>query len=370
MMIWLIVIFLIAELLYFKLADKFSIIDKPNKRSSHNYITRRGGGIIFPLAWILFSAYNNFIFPWFTIGLVLISIVSFLDDLKEVGVTTRLFIHLVALALMFHDFGFYNISPIWVVAICFLFSMAIINSINFMDGINGITGLYALCFWASIAIFSNASDFNDIWNLNSPIPYIVSSLIIFGFYNFRNHAVCFAGDVGSVSMAYLMVGFLMYFIFKPAGVSFNEIADQKNYAFAFEPKYLLLLSVYGVDSFLTILHRLTLRENIFKGHRSHLYQYLVNEFKLPHLAVASAYAFIQLCINAYIFNFDISLIESISILIALSFIYLSIKYYIIRYVMDLEKPTDEINSKYPGIKSESGNKNIDSVESTTSLKKN
>ena len=73
---------MILILLYFKVADRFNIIDKPNLRSSHTEITLRGGGIIFWFSALLYFAQhiqNNYFF--FT-GITLVSLVSFWDDIQ------------------------------------------------------------------------------------------------------------------------------------------------------------------------------------------------------------------------------------------------------------------------------------------------
>jgi hypothetical protein len=62
------------------------------------------------------------------------------------------------------------------------------------------------------------------------------------------------------------------------------------------PLYLLFLSIYGIDSILTITYRLWLKENIFEPHRKHLYQLLANEIGIPHPIISIIYSFIQLSI--------------------------------------------------------------------------
>ena len=67
-MITYILIFLLllaAELIYFRIADKYNIIDKPNERSSHSTIVLRGGGIIFLIGAWVWSAFFGFSYPWF-----------------------------------------------------------------------------------------------------------------------------------------------------------------------------------------------------------------------------------------------------------------------------------------------------------------
>ena len=108
----------------------------------------------------------------------------------------------------------------------------------------------------------------------------IVSVIIFCFFNFRKKAKCFAGDVGAVSIA-----FLILFILGDLIITTGNLW------------YILLLSVYGVDSVLTICHRIILHENIFDAHRKHAYQLMANELKMPHIFVASFYMVLQLAIS-------------------------------------------------------------------------
>ena len=74
------VLLLLAELLYFRIADKCNIIDKPNERSSHKQVVLRGGGIIFLIGVWIWSAFFGFQYPWFLIGVTLVALISFIDD--------------------------------------------------------------------------------------------------------------------------------------------------------------------------------------------------------------------------------------------------------------------------------------------------
>jgi UDP-N-acetylmuramyl pentapeptide phosphotransferase/UDP-N-acetylglucosamine-1-phosphate transferase len=329
-MITLFIILVILELAYFKIADRFHIIDKPNQRSSHFYITRRGGGIIFPVAWLLFSVSQGIYLPWFTLGLMIISLVSFLDDMSEVKVIPRISFQVIAFLFAFYDLGLFNVLPVWLMIPVLILSLGALNAVNFMDGINGITGLYAFAFWMSLAIVSDAG-FGSMLELNTPFPYMILSIIVFGYFNFRRRAVCFAGDVGSVSMAYLMIGMVIFMMFRPGTAVIGTISNDGIAGIPdFDLKYLLLLAVYGIDSFLTIIHRLWLKENILKGHRKHLYQYLANELGWSHLTVASLYAALQLLINIWVLTTDINLLDACTLLIGLAICYVGSKYIILR----------------------------------------
>ena len=57
--------------------------------------------------------------------------------------------------------------------------------------------------------------------------------------------------------------------------------------------WIILLVVYGVDSVLTIIHRLMLHENIGLPHRKHMYQLMANELKIPHVVVSLIYMAVQ-----------------------------------------------------------------------------
>lgn len=295
-----------VEMIYFRIADRYNIIDKPNERSSHTTITLRGGGIIFPIA-ALFSYLTTGIYSWFTIGLLTIATVSFWDDIKNLPARVRILAHLTSVSLMFYDLNIFN-QAWWYIAAAYILVIGTINAYNFMDGINGITGLYSLVLLVSLG--AAATFLSPVLPL---IVYVTIGVLVFLFFNFRKRARCFAGDVGSVSMAFIALFIILYLI--------NSTGDLK---------YILFLSVYGVDSVLTIVHRLILKENIFKAHRKHLYQYLSNQLKWPHLAVSAIYAGIQLIINIWVISETIiSVSDAAVVLLSLAAIYILIKRLII-----------------------------------------
>lgn len=274
-MVYLIIFILLlaAELLYFRIADKLNIIDKPNQRSSHKQITLRGGGIIFYLAALGYFFYSGMSYPFFFIGLTLIAGISFADDVHSVPNKIRLVIHFISMLLMFYQLGLFTEFPLWYLLIALIFCTGVINAYNFMDGINGITGGYSLVVLGILYWLNRSLDFIDIEFLR----WILLADVIFCFFNFRKKAKCFAGDVGSVSMAFIVVFVLGKLILKTGDVT-----------------YIVLLAVYGVDSVLTIIHRLMLKENITQPHRKHAYQIMANELKMPHIGVSSFYMFLQI----------------------------------------------------------------------------
>lgn len=267
----------IIELIYFKIADKFNIIDKPNERSSHTGIIIRGGGIIFTLGVLLYAAFFGFPYPWFICGLTLISIVSFIDDTREISFKIRIIVQFLAMSMMLYQLGLFGQYPWWHFVLALIICTGIINAYNFMDGINGITGGYStitvITLWYINYYFFSFTD-------GHLLLVLLLALIVFNFFNFRTKAKCFAGDVGSVSMAFILI-----FIVG------QLIVETQNLAF------IILFGLYGVDSVLTIIHRLMLKENIFEAHRKHAYQLMSNELKVPQIGTSSIYMLIQGLMN-------------------------------------------------------------------------
>ena len=266
------VLLFVAELFYFRVADKCNIIDKPNQRSSHTRITLRGGGIIFYFGALAFFLTSEWAYPWFMIALTLITVISFVDDIRSTSQRLRLVFHFTAMALMFYQWGLFSL-PWWTIVVALIICTGIINAYNFMDGINGITGGYSLVILVSLA-YVNAEVIS--FAEQNFIYTMICSVLVFDFFNFRKRAKCFAGDVGSVSIAFVVL-FLIG----------SLILQTKDFS------WLVLLVVYGVDSVLTIVHRLLLHENIGLPHRKHLYQIMANELKIPHVVVSLTYMVVQ-----------------------------------------------------------------------------
>ncbi|GHN02858.1 UDP-GlcNAc--UDP-phosphate GlcNAc-1-phosphate transferase [Cytophagales bacterium WSM2-2] len=270
---------LLVELVYFKIADRFNIIDKPNERSSHNYQTIRGGGVIFLFGLLIWFLLNDFQWPWFVFAAAGVAVLGFVDDLTSLNVKVRSLAQLAFVALLFYQLWPLNWPP-YLLPVAIVFCVGTLNAFNFMDGINGITGIYALVtLIAFMYIDQYIVDFTngDLLNITA------CSVVIFLFFNFRKRARCFAGDVGSVTIALILIFTLLQLIVKT-----------NNFLWP------LLFLVYGVDSIVTIIFRLRRKENIFKAHRTHLYQYLSNEMNFSHRAVSAAYGIVQGLINTIV----------------------------------------------------------------------
>jgi UDP-GlcNAc:undecaprenyl-phosphate GlcNAc-1-phosphate transferase len=280
------IVFVILILLlycYFKIAETFNIVDKPNHRSSHNTITIRGGGVIFPLSLFAFPFFFSLNYPYFLIGLFMISLVSFFDDVKPVSNVLRITVHLLATVVLILQLGILTV-PIYMLLLFLFIAIGTINAVNFMDGINGMIGGYSLItlvtLWyvnENIAIHFTSSSF---------ILMSILSVVVFNIFNFRNKSICFAGDVGSISIAFILIFFIGQLIHRTGDFS-----------------YILLLLLFGLDTVSTILSRILKREAVFDPHRSHYYQYLVNQRSIPHVYVSLGYSLIQVIFNFLLIKF-------------------------------------------------------------------
>lgn len=288
------VLLMVAELVYFKVADHFNIIDKPNERSSHSTIVLRGGGIIFAISVLVWMAWQMVNGEWgmvkdylpFIVGLVLICGVSFWDDVKSLPDSVRLVAQFTAMALMFWSMGIMHWDLWWFVIIALIVSVGATNIINFMDGINGITAGYSLAVLIPLALVNGSGCMVQ----GSGAGFIESSylivaiigVLVFCIFNFRpkGKAKCFAGDVGSIGIAFILLFALGKLIVQTGDLS-----------------YLILLMIYGIDGCLTICHRIMLHENLGEAHRKHAFQLMANELKIGHMKVTFLYMALQFAVS-------------------------------------------------------------------------
>lgn len=272
------VLLVVLELLYFQIADRFNIIDKPNERSSHSTIVLRGGGIIFLFGAWLWSAFFGFQYLWFLLGLTLVCGISFIDDIHSLPDSVRLVAQFIAVIMLFVEFGLLRGSNWWLLLPALIVCVGIINAYNFMDGINGITGGYSLAVLVPLIVLNGKLHFIDMSYL------IVAGIacLVFSYFNFRpkGKAKCFAGDVGSIGIAFILL------------LPLGKLILQTN-----DFTYLILLVAYGVDTVLTICHRIMLHEHLGQAHRKHAFQIMANELKIPHMVVSLFYMVLQLLIS-------------------------------------------------------------------------
>lgn len=289
------VLLIAAELVYFKIADKCNIIDKPNERSSHSTIVLRGGGIIFSIsmiAWMILQMVNG---EWLTVqgylpfmcGLIMICTVSFLDDVHSLPDSLRMVVQIASILLMFWSMGLYTAADSWlwtavIVLVALFFCVGATNIINFMDGINGITAAYSLAMLVPLALVNGTGVTVNGFIEPSYLLVAIIGVLVFSLFNFRpkGKAKCFAGDVGSIGIAFIIIFALGRLMLATQDVT-----------------WIVFFLVYGIDGSLTIFHRILLHENLGEAHRKHAYQLMANELKMSHVVVSLIYMGIQLAIS-------------------------------------------------------------------------
>lgn len=179
---------------------------------------------------------------------------------------------------MFYQLDMLHWDMWWMVILALIVCVGASNVINFMDGINGITGGYAMASLIPLFLLNQKMGFMD----GSLIVVVALADLVFCFFNFRprGKAKCFAGDVGSIGIAYILLFMIGSLVLATGDVT-----------------YLIFLLVYGVDGVLTICHRILLHENLGEAHRKHAYQLMANELKMSHPLVAGLYMGLQLAIS-------------------------------------------------------------------------
>lgn len=348
------VLLVVAELVYFKIADKCNIIDKPNERSSHSTIVLRGGGVIFAISmivWFMLQVLETFgtsgeaeqmveqYLP-FMCGLVLICGVSFWDDVKSLPDSVRLVAQFISMGLaawcMIQGSELMSLEWYWLVLIgiaALIVFVGATNIINFMDGINGITAGYSLAVLVPLALVNgswfrvNGYGFID----QSYLVVAIIGVLVFCIFNFRpkGKAKCFAGDVGSIGIAFIMLFAIGKLIVQTGDLS-----------------YLVLLMIYGVDGVLTICHRIMLHENLGEAHRKHAYQLMCNELRIGHVKVSLLYMCLQLAVSLgfiYLIPDTVAAhwiyLIAVAVVMAVAYVLFKMKYYHLHeeYLASLKK---------------------------------
>ena len=317
----------VAELVYFRIADKFNIIDKPNERSSHTRIVLRGGGIIFTIALWIWSVWSGFPYPWMLVGVTLAAGISFVDDIHSLPDLLRLVVQFASMFLVFQEIGLLHWDMWWVVPIALIAAVGGTNIFNFMDGVNGITAGYSLAMLIPITMANRSMTFVE----ESYLIVAIIGVLVFSLFNFRprGKAKCFAGDVGSIGMALILV-FCMGKLMLATG----------------DITWIVLFLVYGVDGTLTICHRIMLHENLGQAHRKHVFQLMANELKMSHVTVSLIYMVLQLATSlGFIYLIPNTIVAhwiyllTVGLVMAIAYILFKMKYYHLHeeYLASLKK---------------------------------
>lgn len=263
------------------------LLDIPNKRSLHYISMPRGGGAAFVILYsfilLTFALINatdmSFLLSLF-IGGILVSGVGFLDDHRPLPAHVRFIIHIIAAIIVIAMLGGpreiivnnLSIHIGWFGNILALFLIVwLINLYNFMDGIDGIAAIEAVCvaMGASlIIILSSAEEVNN-YLLSTDNKLIIFLLLAFalsvaGFLVWNwPPAKIFMGDVGSGYLGFIISVFVIY----------THITDILNIWV-----WLILLGVFLVDASVTLATRMITGQQWYEAHRSHAYQNLAQRW--------------------------------------------------------------------------------------------
>lgn len=294
--------------LYFIIARYFNIVDLPNHRTMHEGATIRGGGVVVWLSALTLGVVLSFN-HYFIAALVLIGITGFMDDLFDLNRILRFVLQGLAVGLLLYALPA-GAVPLWAIGIVFVISVGVLNAFNFMDGINGITGGYTTVLLLTF-IFINQRMVS--FTQQEFLYGLLASVMVFNFYNFRKRARCFAGDVGSLSIAFIALYLVLSLILTTG-----------------EWVYVLFLLLYGIDTIFTILHRMYMRENIFQAHRSHLFQVAVRATGMPHVRMTWIYMLLQAGVNVIVISIIhtapvVKIVCSVAVVIIFSIVYIVIK---------------------------------------------
>ena len=318
---------LILELVYFKIADKCNIIDKPNERSSHTRVVLRGGGIIFTIGLWIWSAFFGFQYPWLLAGVTLAAGISFVDDIHSLPDSLRLVVQFTAMFLVFQEIGLLHWDMWWIIPIALIAAVGGTNIFNFMDGVNGITAGYSLAMLIPITMANRSMTFVE----ESYLIVAIIGVLVFSLFNFRprGKAKCFAGDVGSIGMALILVFCVGRLMMATGDVT-----------------WIVLYLIYGADGMLTICHRIMLHENLGQAHRKHAYQLMANELKMGHVTVSLIYMGLQLAVSlGYMYLIPNTIVAhwiylvTAALVLAVAYVLFKMKYYHLHeeYLASLKK---------------------------------
>ena len=308
-------VLVVAELVYFRIADKCNIIDKPNERSSHTRVVLRGGGIIFTIGLWIWSIWSGFEYPCFLAGVTLAAGVSFIDDIHSLPDSLRLVVQFASMFLVFQEIGLLHWDMWWIVPIALIAAVGGTNIFNFMDGVNGITAGYSLAMLIPITMANRSMAFVE----ESYMIVTIIGVLVFSLFNFRprGKAKCFAGDVGSIGMALILVFCVGRLMLVTGDIT-----------------WIVLFLVYGVDGVLTICHRIMLHENLGQAHRKHAYQLMANELKMSHVTVSLIYMGLQLAVSlGYMYLIPNTIVAhwiylvTAALVLAVAYVLFKMKYY-------------------------------------------
>ena len=263
---------LVAGFAYFFLSKRFSGTSTKLSQKNGNGLAITGAGGILVLTILLYAFLGDTTHTYFLFAFSMLAVVNWLDDLYEVHSGWRLITQFLSVSFLVMEFGLVSSywSPFFLVV-----AVGVINAYNFMDGINGLSGVYGLAVLLPLALILPVNEMDT-----GQITLVLLFLILFLVFNFRSSAKVILGDVGSVSLGFLVL--------------FYSVKCFKDYDIYLLVSFSML---FLLDSGITLVERTLKRENVFQSHKSHLYQLLVRKKGYDQRWVALGYGVLQLVIN-------------------------------------------------------------------------
>jgi len=296
MALWLISLFSLAlSLLLTGVLRRYALarglLDIPERRSSHEVPTPRGGGVaivlVFMLALVLINRFSDLPVTqlWALLGSGgLVAVIGFIDDHGHIPARWRLIAHAIAAVWALAWLG--GLPPLTAFGLALdlgwsgqllavIYLVWLLNLYNFMDGIDGIAGIEAVAVCIGGAVLYGLSDsVVSEWKL----PIVLASAVLgFLFWNFPKARI-FMGDAGSGYVG-LVLG---VFSIQAAWVAPNLFWG-----------WIILLGAFVVDATVTLLRRIFRGEKFYQAHRSHAYQYAARKYGAHH-TVSLAYGGVTL----------------------------------------------------------------------------
>ena len=255
----------------------FGLVDRPNDRSSHDSPTAKDGGIGILAAFIFASMVLKIAFT-FWVPAAFLALLSLWGDKFDLSPKIRLPLQFIAAAIFIQlsVFSFQSSALLFIFLVVFIVATA--NGYNFMDGINGIASITGIVGFGLLAAFNVLSGGDSSLSVLS----ICIALSCLGFLPFNiPKAKVFMGDVGSILLGFVFAGIVVML-----SKSFLDFVCFVGFLFPFY-----------ADEFVTMVKRIKEGENLFKAHRRHFYQLLVNEMGIAHWKVSIGYGFLQLIVG-------------------------------------------------------------------------
>lgn len=269
------------------------VLDHPNERSLHNRAVPRGGGLAILSAILTagigvswFYSDSAFSFASLAASVILVSGISFLDDHRSVPPLGRLFVHVLAVALILYQgyapdslalpgISLHPANSI-VMVLFLLFGVWLMNLYNFMDGMDGFAGGMAVFGFGAFALMGWLAGHELFFIMNLIVVAAAAGFLVFNFPPAR----IFMGDVGSSTLGFLAAAFSLW--------------GARDGVFPFWIA-LLVFSPFIVDATVTLLRRLWRREKVWQAHKTHFYQRLVQAGWGHRKTVLAEYVLMAAC---------------------------------------------------------------------------